>query len=75
MSYHRWIYLIIAGLLVWGLFHAIGAYTFNWNPWRAVVVFGCMVAFVAFWLAMLGLRESRKEREVYEREKRERNRV
>ena len=51
---NRWIYaLIIAGLVGWGLYHAVGAYLFNHNPWRGVVVMACFALFIACWLLLL----------------------
>jgi len=47
---------IMAALIVWGLFHAAGAYLFNHNPMRAVVVIVSFALFLGFWLFMLNLR-------------------
>lgn len=55
--------IVLAAILAWGAFHAYGAYTFNHNPWRIVMVLGCAVAFVAFWAAMLANRSARLRRE------------
>ncbi|MBX3412050.1 MAG: hypothetical protein KF708_04975 [Pirellulales bacterium] len=63
MTNRGWIVLIIFALLAWGTFHAVGAYQYNHNPWRAVVVVLCSLAFVGFWLAMLASRRARLERE------------
>lgn len=52
----RWVALAI---LVWGMFHAIGAWRLNGNPLRAVVVMGCVLGFLGFWLAMLAARQRR----------------
>ena len=43
----------------WGIFHAIGAWRFNNNPLRAVVVLACVGAFLGFWMAMLAVRQRR----------------
>jgi hypothetical protein len=51
--------LIIAGLIGWGAFHAVGAYSLNQNPWRGAVVMGFSLAFVGFWLALLAWRGNR----------------
>ena len=48
-----------AGIVVWGVFHAIGAWRFNHNPLRAVVVLACVAAFVGFWMTMLAVRQRR----------------
>ena len=52
----RWVAL---GVIVWGIFHAIGAWRFNNNPLRAVVVLACVGAFLGFWMAMLAVRQRR----------------
>lgn len=62
MNANRAIWLIMAGVLAWGVFHAVGAYlnyAENSNPWRFVVVLGCVLAFLAFWATMLAARSAR----------------
>lgn len=54
--------LITLGVALWGLFHALGAYTLNHNPWRAVVVFGAVALFLGFWWALLASAARRKAR-------------
>ena len=46
----RW---IMAGIVVWGVFHAIGAWTLNHDARRPLVVLACVAAFLGFWLVML----------------------
>ena len=46
----RWIML---GIVIWGLFHAVGAWRLNHDPRRMLVVLGCVAAFLGFWLVML----------------------
>jgi hypothetical protein len=55
--------LIIAGILVWSSFLAIGAFRLNHHWGRAVAVFGCALAFIAFWSIMLAVRRRRLQRE------------
>lgn len=55
--------LIVAGLVLWGLFHAAGAYLFNHHPGRAAMVAGCVTAFLLFWWVMLASRRRRLARE------------
>jgi ABC-type antimicrobial peptide transport system permease subunit len=55
----RAIALIVVGLLAWGVFHAIGAYRMNDNPWRALVVLGFSLSFIVFWMALLAWRAGR----------------
>ncbi len=52
----RW---VVAGIVLWGVFHAIGAWRFNHNPLRAVVVLVCVAAFLGFWMTMLAVRQRR----------------
>ncbi len=52
----RW---ICAGLTVWGIAQAIGAYTFNYDPRRPLIVLGCMGAFLGFWLVLLSILKKR----------------
>jgi protein-S-isoprenylcysteine O-methyltransferase Ste14 len=47
---------IMLAVLVWGVVLAIGAWRLNNDPRRLLVVLACVVAFLGFWLAMLGLR-------------------
>jgi hypothetical protein len=58
----RWIWGLVAALAVWGLYLAVGAFRFNHDVWRGVVVFGCMAAFLGFWLVMMKLRRNREPR-------------
>jgi high-affinity Fe2+/Pb2+ permease len=48
----RWLMLVI---LAWGLILALGTYLFGGNKplLRALIVAGCTLAFLAFWLAAL----------------------
>lgn len=57
------ILIIVVCVLAWGLYLAIGAYM-NFapnrnNPWRFVMVMGCVTAFLAFWGLMLANRRRR----------------
>jgi len=55
----RLITWIMLGIVAWGVFHAVGAWRFNHDPRRLVVVLGCVAAFLGFWLAMLSARRRR----------------
>jgi protein-S-isoprenylcysteine O-methyltransferase Ste14 len=55
--------LIVVAVLAWGVFHAVGAYSLNHNPWRAAMVMGCVIGFLCFWGAMLAARRARLRRE------------
>ncbi|MFM7592222.1 MAG: hypothetical protein ACKO85_10550 [Isosphaeraceae bacterium] len=54
--------IIMLAVLVWGIFHAIGAYTFNWNIYRPLMVLGCSLGFLGFWALMLRNRKRRLAR-------------
>jgi drug/metabolite transporter (DMT)-like permease len=58
----RWIVLLVAALAAWGLYHAVGAYLFNNDLRRGLVVLVCMGLFLAFWLSLLLLRKKRRPR-------------
>jgi hypothetical protein len=45
--------LIMGALVLWAAYLAIGAYRYNLNPWRGVLVAGSMAVFLGFWLLML----------------------
>lgn len=60
--------LIIVGVLCWGAFHAVGAYTLNHNPARAAVVFSCTLLFLGAWIAVLRVSKGRMARRAAERE-------
>jgi len=59
MTANRLILLIAAAVSVWGVYHAVGAYLYNHNPWRGVVVLGCVAAYLGFWSLMLSARRAR----------------
>jgi hypothetical protein len=54
----RW---IMAAVLLWGLFLALGAYLFGGNlpVLRGLIIVGVVMAFLGFWLAALALRQRR----------------
>jgi drug/metabolite transporter (DMT)-like permease len=54
--------LIMGGLVVWAVYIAIGSYLYNFNPLRAVLVLGCMAAFLGFWLLLLWTQGGNKQR-------------
>lgn len=54
---------IMVAVLTWGIYHAIGAYRYNHNPMRAVMVLGCVAAYLGIWCLLLAARRARLERE------------
>jgi len=44
---------IMAAIVVWGFFHAVGAWRLNHDVRRVFVVLGCVAAFLGFWGALL----------------------
>ena len=59
----RILFWIMVALVVWGLFHAIGAWTLNHDARRSLVVLACVAMFLGFWLALLAARRRRLDRE------------
>jgi lipopolysaccharide export LptBFGC system permease protein LptF len=51
--------VIVVGLVLWGVLHAIGAYRFNYNPWRGVVVLASFALFLSWWWWLLRNRQRR----------------
>lgn len=58
VPHQRVLWLIMGGLLAWGIFLALGTILFPGRlaVYRALIIFGCTFAFVAFWGLMLLLR-------------------
>ena len=50
---------IFLAVLGWGIFHAVGAFGYNHNPWRAVMVLGCFAGFLGLWALLLSRRGQR----------------
>jgi type VI protein secretion system component VasK len=50
---------IMVALVVWGLFHAAGAWMLNHDARRPLIVIACVAAFLGFWLALLASRKRR----------------
>jgi hypothetical protein len=44
---------LAAALAAWGLYLAVGAFLFNHDVRRGLLVFGCMAAFLGWWLLLL----------------------
>ena len=55
----RW---IMAGVIGWGIMHAIGAWTLNHDARRPMVVLACVAAFLGFWSLLLASRRRRLAR-------------
>lgn len=60
-SSHKWpIGVLMAAVLAWGFYLAVGASAFNRDLRKGFIVFGCVAAFVMAWLAvLLGRRSGR----------------
>lgn len=52
--------IILGGMTLWALFLALGAYLYNHNPWRGVVVLTCFALFAGFWMLMVRTLPPRK---------------
>jgi hypothetical protein len=53
----RMLWAIRGAVLAWGAVLAAGAYRLNHNPWRVVMVLGCVVAFLGAWSWLTARRE------------------
>jgi len=62
----RW---IMMGIVIWGSIHALGAWTFNHDARRPVVVLVCVAGFLGFWLTMLAARRRRLNRDIVSAER------
>ena len=51
--------LVFATVLAWGAYLAIGAYLYNNDPRRGLIVLGSFALFLGFWALMLGFRARR----------------
>lgn len=58
----RLIVAIMLGVLLWGTALAIGAYLYNQNIWRGVIVFACTAGFIELWMLLLLIRGRRPKR-------------
>ena len=58
----RWIAGIMVLVAAWGAVQAVGAWLLNHDPRRPLMVLGCVLGFLGFWLTMLWLRSSRLRR-------------
>ena len=45
--------VIMGGMVLWGAYVAIGAYLYNYDPWRGVIVMASVGLFLGFWLLLL----------------------
>jgi len=63
-SHSRFIWLLMLALLIWGVLLAVGTLIFPGNLAivRGVLVLGCTLAFVGFWVLMLLYRNRRLQR-------------
>ena len=52
----RW---IMIGIVVWGIAHAIGAWTLNHDARLPLVVLACVAGFLGFWAMLLAVRRRR----------------
>jgi hypothetical protein len=53
--------VIMGGMALWAVYVAVGAYLYNFDPWRAVIVLGCMAAFLGWWLLLLYTQGGKKK--------------
>jgi hypothetical protein len=51
--------LIMLSLLLWGAYVAVGAYLYNMNPWRGLIVLAAVGLFLGLWMLALWSRGRR----------------
>jgi hypothetical protein len=51
--------LIFGGLVLWGAYVAIGAFLYNRNPWRPLIIMASVGLFLGIWLLLLWSRSRR----------------
>ncbi len=56
----RMLWGIRLAVLAWGTVLAAGAYRLNHNPWRIVMVLGCVLAFLGLWSWLTAAADRRK---------------
>ena len=49
-------------LVLWGAYVAVGAYLYNMNPWRGVIVLVSVALFLGLWMLALWSRSRRAGR-------------
>jgi hypothetical protein len=49
-------------LLAWGVLLAVGAYRYNLDLRKPLIVFVCVAAFVGIWVVLLAIRHRRQTR-------------
>jgi hypothetical protein len=54
--------LIMLALVLWGAYVAVGAYLYNRNPWRGVIVLVSVALFLGLWMLALWSRSRRAGR-------------
>lgn len=50
---------IMVALIIWGALLALGAYLYNHNIWRLIIVMGSVGGFLAFWALLLWSKKDR----------------
>ncbi len=60
--------LIVLAVVGWGIFHAVGAYQFNHNPLRGVVVMVCVAGYLGIWMLLLRVRKAQLDAAAAKRE-------
>jgi uncharacterized iron-regulated membrane protein len=58
----RVLWIIMAAVLAWGIFHAVGAYLYNHYWGRPAVVLLCVATFLGWWAWLLRRRAAAEAR-------------
>lgn len=63
---HRPILAIMAAVMAWGCLHALGAYLFEHDYRKPLIVCGFLLAFLGVWAALLAVRSRHQQDEQWE---------
>lgn len=63
---YRPILWIMAALVAWGSLHALGAYLFGHDYRKPLIIYGCLLAFLGTWAALLTIRSRRLAKEQWQ---------
>lgn len=62
MSPRTLLALIMGGLIVWGIYLAVGVFWYSLNPGGAIAVLVCVGMFLGVWLLLLRTQKRDKEK-------------
>lgn len=63
MSPRTLLALIMGGLIIWGIYVAVGVFWYGLNPGGAIAVLVCVGMFLGIWLLLLRTQKRDKDKE------------